>query len=59
MNAIKFSRAISRVNRTDWYISDFWPFHTLTLMMDTMPVSEMLVFNSALTRLIARKDFIA
>jgi hypothetical protein len=32
---------------------------TLTLMMETEQVAETLVFNSALTRLIARKGFIA
>jgi hypothetical protein len=34
-------------------------FLTLTLMMEYKRVSETLIFNSALTRMIAREDFIA
>jgi hypothetical protein len=34
-----------------------WSFTTSTLMKETEKISEMLVFNSALTQLIAREDF--
>jgi hypothetical protein len=44
---------------TGIFISDFLSFLILTLMMQTESVSETLVFNSALTWLIAQEDFVA
>jgi hypothetical protein len=41
------------------FIEEYRSVLTLTLMMETEPVSETVVFNSALTRLITREDFIA
>jgi hypothetical protein len=38
-------------------ISEIWPFTTLTLVMETVKISEMLVFSSTLTRLTAWEDF--
>jgi hypothetical protein len=51
MDAIRFSLVISRVSAL---------LNTrINLMMETEPVSKTLVFNSALTQLIALEDFIA
>jgi hypothetical protein len=48
-------------HQQDWLENNLllWSFFTLTLMMETEPVPEKLVFNSVLTRLIARKDLVA
>jgi hypothetical protein len=67
MNVIKSSRTISRVNlesktkvseTSSVSISVRNDQNPLTLMMETKLVSETLVFDSTLTRLIAREDFI-